>query len=340
LYRGGCQGTIDIVTACDNGYAQHAHVFVESLLSTNTENAFRVFILVPEGFRHTERLSELEHHANVELHFIQIGAALVDDLHVSEHITPAAYFRLLIGDVLPAHLQRVLYFDSDIIVAGDVLPLWQADLAENIVGAVADATPDQAQERTRRIVLTGAKTYFNSGVMLIDLTRWRAESIARKALKFCRENPERLRYWDQCALNFVLAGSVLNLSAIWNLQNWHVGNAVCGDDARKLMHSARIVHFTALKPWFYRCRHPFANRYWEFLRRTPWRDFVPPDRTALNIAQRQLRRFLPDWLVRSARPVLDGMLRLPMRVAAFHARPTGPVVGPLPKNRWISAESD
>jgi UDP-glucose/galactose:(glucosyl)LPS alpha-1,2-glucosyl/galactosyltransferase len=319
MLAAGCRDIIDIVTACDDGYAQHAHVLVESMLSTNADCNFRVYVLVPPGFRHADRLNKLEEHVNCEIKLVEIDPALVGNLRVSEHITSAAYFRLLIGDVLPARLKRVLYFDSDIVVAGDVLPLWQMDLDDHIIGAVADATPEEESERVRRIVLTGGKSYFNSGVMLVDLVRWRAEDIARKALAFCRDNPDRLRYWDQCALNYVLAGDVLSLDVVWNMQNWHVGKAAAEKDSESVFESVRVVHFTALKPWFYACRHPFAEMYWKFLKQTPWCDYVPPDRTFYNVAKRQLRSLLPDWLVRAARYDLS-TLQLPNQMPALQKK--------------------
>ena len=316
MLAAGCRDIVDIVTACDDGYAQHAHVLVESMLSTNPDCNFRVYVLVPAGFTHAGRLSQLENHANCEIALVEIDTALVGDLRVSGHITTAAYFRLLIGDVLPAKLKRILYFDSDIVVAGDVLPLWQTDLDDNIIGAVADATPEEEHERVRRIVLTGGKSYFNSGVMLVDLARWREEDIAGKALAFCREHPDRLHYWDQCALNYVLAGDVLSLDVVWNMQNWHVGKAAAEKDRQSVFDSARVVHFTALKPWFYACRHPFAEMYWKFLKQTPWSDYVPPDRTFANIVRRELRDLLPDWLVRAARYDLS-TLQLPNQMPAL-----------------------
>jgi UDP-glucose/galactose:(glucosyl)LPS alpha-1,2-glucosyl/galactosyltransferase len=319
MLAAGCRDIIDIVTACDDGYAQHAHVLVESMLATNADCNFRVYVLVPTGFAHAERLNQLGTHVNCEIRLIEIDAALVGDLRVSGHITSAAYYRLLVGDVLPRDLKRVLYFDSDIVVAGDVLPLWRTDLDDHIIGAVADATPEEEHERVRRIVLTGGKSYFNSGVMLIDLEQWRAEDITGKALAFCRDYPDRLRYWEQCALNYVLAGAVLSLDVVWNMQNWHVGKAAAENGRQSLFESVRVVHFTALKPWFYACRHPFADMYWKFLKQTPWSDYVPPDRTFVNIVKRQVRSLVPDWLVRAARYDLS-TLQLPNQLPTLQKK--------------------
>jgi lipopolysaccharide biosynthesis glycosyltransferase len=292
--------TIDIVTACDNSYAQHAHVFIASVLVGNPQSSFRVFVLVPQDFSHAPRLMQLEKHGNAKITFIEIKSALVEDLRVSQHITVAAYFRLLIGDVLPADIHRVLYFDSDIVVRGHLLPLWKTDLSNNIIGAVADAAVNKDTELKRGLGIAEEVPYFNSGVMLIDLDRWRSDEIASKALAFCREYPARLKYWDQCALNFVLTVACQDLSAIWNLQGAHVDT---GD--KQLLRDAKVVHFTAsFKPWHFQCRHPLASLYWALLRDTPWHGYVPPDRTMLNILKRVATLIFPARLVQSARTAL------------------------------------
>lgn len=285
--------TIDVVLACDDAYAQHAHVVIASMLASNSQHNFRAFLLVPAGFRHAQRLRELERYANCQLHVIEIDADRVRDLTVSEHISTTAYFRLLVGDVLPADVRRVIYFDSDIVVTGDLLGLWQVDLGQKIVGAVADATGDRDAELKGRLGMPREATYFNSGVMVIDLPRWRAHDIAARTLQFCREHAGRLTYWDQCALNVVLAGNVANVNVIWNVQSSHFSEPDHRDVTGDAVSRARVVHFTtAHKPWLYLCSHPLAGLYWKRLRDTPWRGYRPPDRTVGNVVKRQLRRLL------------------------------------------------
>jgi hypothetical protein len=48
------------------------------------------------------------------------------------------------------------------------------------------------------------------------LDRWRSEGIGQQLLAMLTERPERFRWWDQTAMNVLLRGRVLFLSADWN----------------------------------------------------------------------------------------------------------------------------
>ena len=46
---------------------------------------------------------------------------------------------------------------------------------------------------------------FNSGVMLIDLDKWRRENIESKLLEFIRKKNGKIQQGDQGALNAILS---------------------------------------------------------------------------------------------------------------------------------------
>jgi lipopolysaccharide biosynthesis glycosyltransferase len=41
-----------------------------------------------------------------------------------------------VQDVFPLDVDRVLYLDGDIVIAGDIEPLWNTDLEGALIGAV------------------------------------------------------------------------------------------------------------------------------------------------------------------------------------------------------------
>lgn len=85
------------------------------------------------------------------------------------HITQAMYYRYLFADMLPKTVTRLIYLDADIICKGNILPLWQTDLQGKVLGAVRDWGEAKSCDR---IGLKNGR-YFNSGVLLLDLTKWR-----------------------------------------------------------------------------------------------------------------------------------------------------------------------
>jgi hypothetical protein len=65
--------------------------------------------------------------------------------------------------------------------------------------------------------LSPSTPYCNTGVMVMNLKRWRTEEIARGALEYIRKFPQCVRYPDQDGLNAVLAGAWGLLDPKWNV---------------------------------------------------------------------------------------------------------------------------
>src|SRR5262249_26051824 len=191
---------------------------------------------------------------------IKVQEDALNDLAGGVHFTVMTYARLLIGDLLPREIDRVLYLDGDILVRGDIGELWTTDLRDRTLGAVVDLPP---YPYNRRLGLPDDTSYFNAGVLLIDLRRWRQLRVGERALSFAREHPERLAWADQCALNLVLHDDWRALDRVWNLQSMDVARLVNGHmrfdtvDPGQLR-AARLVHFNGRsKPWHYLNDPPF-----------------------------------------------------------------------------------
>ncbi|KAF2311038.1 hypothetical protein GH714_019258 [Hevea brasiliensis] len=48
---------------------------------------------------------------------------------------PLNYARIYLADIIPTHVRRVIYLDSDIIVVDDVAKLWDVDMEDKVVAA-------------------------------------------------------------------------------------------------------------------------------------------------------------------------------------------------------------
>jgi len=112
--------------------------------------------------------------------------------------------------------------------------------------------------------------YFNAGVMLIDLARWRAARVADSALNYLRAHWKSVAFWDQEGLNVALAGQWMELAPRWNRNV-----SVPGDRALGAVDGS-ILHFAGrLKPWLYKIRDPEFSLYLSYLDRTSWKGSRP-----------------------------------------------------------------
>ena len=284
---------ITLVFACDDTYAQHAHVAITSVIRYNVKHKLRVFILVPIEFKY-EKLMEDDLGQQCELVFIRVPAEMIGSVKVTGHISETAYFRILIGDLLPPSIHRVIYLDCDLIVSGDIEPLWSIELGDKIVGAVPDAIVKSDENLKYRLGLQLNDEYFNSGVMLINLKQWRNLNIGAQVMDFCHNRWDLISYWDQCALNYIFRANYLVLDENWNSQQWYLSKS--GKLKKNLIPT--IVHFvTGRKPWLYDHRPPMAHLYWKVLRLTPWRNYKPPGRTPSSFVRKWGKILAPEIFV-------------------------------------------
>jgi len=207
------------------------------------------------------------------------------DLHIKNGWTHTIFYRPLIEKLIPECHERVLYLDCDIIVEEDLSPLLRTELNGQIVGAVPErvvSCPYSGLSRWKELGLPADAPYFNSGVMLIDMERWREEQVGRRVLEYLHEYGPLLNIkGNQGGFNAVLAGRWKPLPQKWNVQTWYLDDELyrrfghAGVPTREELDEIRaapaIIHYThALKPWHVGCDHPHRDRFFRHLRRSGW----------------------------------------------------------------------
>src|SRR5215471_1704522 len=132
---------INIVTACDETFAQHSAVLLASLFSHNPALVFNISIIVPKSFSADSRLKIKNSLplGNSVLQFCTLHDGAVSNVKVYGHVTDVTYYKLLLSEILPRSTSLALYLDSDIIINGDISELVSTDLSCHAIGAVPDA---------------------------------------------------------------------------------------------------------------------------------------------------------------------------------------------------------
>jgi lipopolysaccharide biosynthesis glycosyltransferase len=217
--------------------------------------------------------------------------------------TVAVCFPLILAEVLPGHLDRVVYLDADVLVRGSIAPLFDIDLGGSMVGAVRDPRSPwlmTAQVPWRELSLEPAVPNFNNGVMAVPLSVWREREVAARSVSLLERYA--LPQLDQSALNVLANGTWKRLAPRFNAQNGHFFN---GDrslvwvveneaDVREAVESPVIVHFNAgeRRPWESGCVHPYATEWFAALEHTAWAGWRPPPTQRLRQSVGSVRRRL------------------------------------------------
>lgn len=197
-----------------------------------------------------------------------------------------AWYRVFLPELLP-EVDRVLYLDCDTIIRRNLSELWMTDLRGMPLGAVVNPLYPFMDCRFLDELGVRAESYFNSGVLLFDLQKWRASELTEHLLVRAREQG-RQEWPDQNALNVVLRDFWLPLPPAWNAQNtlFDLPMYMLAYDEAAIVEARAnpaIIHFIGpYKPWHFRCKHKFRHLYWEHLANTPWRDSAMLGKTILN----------------------------------------------------------
>jgi lipopolysaccharide biosynthesis glycosyltransferase len=174
---------------------------------------------------------------------------------------PLNYARNYLAELLEPCVGRVIYLDSDLIVVDDIFKLWNTSLGSAIIGAPeychANFTkyfssssfwsdPDLSS------IFSGRNPcYFNTGVMIMDLTKWRAQNCSRKIERWMKIQKERRIYELGSLPPFLLvfAGYVQPVEHRWN-QHGLGGDNVKGSCRPLHPGPVSLLHWSGEgKPW-------------------------------------------------------------------------------------------
>ena len=256
----------------DKNFGKFAGITITSLVHNNIEHDLIVHIvydeLLPEDLEKLQQMERL--YRNLTLRFYQITSTEGMTFVVPPgHITQAMYYRYLFADMLPETVTRLIYMDADIICKGDILPLWQLDLQGKVLAAARDYGEDRSCDR---IGLKNGR-YFNSGVLLMDLTKWRQQKLTQKLFQWLEQvGGTKILWGDQDALNGVIDGEFTELPKKYNC-------IIINNTLLKAAAEDVIVHYIDyIKPWHIYCLDSDEKKlYWKYVQKSLWDDLVPLD---------------------------------------------------------------
>ena len=270
-----------IAFACDEGYAKHVAVVMQSILANATvTDRYEFHILTMDLSLNAEsRLSEIASHSNATTIVHR-----VDPIRLAGFPTGSlpleTYLRLLLPEILPEY-EKIIYLDADLIVMDSLAELWDCPIDDNAIAAAIDTITilrgEQILSHFKALHLPEEHVYFNAGVLLLNLKVLREIQLLEKVKTWVSKYADLMINSDQDVLNVVLAGRVKYFHLRWNLQapliapiqlGWK-----CSKDHINAVSNPAIVHYvTNRKPWRKEFKLPYQSLYFKYLAQTPWQE--------------------------------------------------------------------
>ena len=192
-----------VVFAGDYAYIRQIETAIKSLCRHNSH--VKVYVLnqdIPQ-----------EWFSRLRIYLQEMGGDLIDCKLIGQqfqmnwsnklpHINHMTFARYFIPDFVAE--DKVLYLDSDLVVTGDLTPLFELDLGENYLAAARSCF--------------GAGVGFNAGVLLINNKKWKLDNIRQQLVELTEKEHENVGEGDQSILNILFQNSCYQLEDTYNFQ--------------------------------------------------------------------------------------------------------------------------
>lgn len=281
-------GAIHIAMASDERFAMHLNVAAASILENSDKAKPLCIHVIHDGLSDAAMLKfeSLKSIRPFEPDWLKISHEDFKEFKIPRNLSVMTNVRLKLPNLLPS-VPRLIYLDCDIVVLDGIEKLWGFDLR----GKAAGAVPDYGI-KTRKIERIGCqgRSYFNAGVLLLDLDKLRAEDSVKGCVEAmqCPFKPKN----DQEILNIVLRGDWAELPLRWDVQA-PVTPAEAkangyGDIAsvEAAIADPAIIHFTSYKPSSHLFDGVGGELYFKYLAMTAYSSYKVNDKTWRNIIVR------------------------------------------------------
>lgn len=273
---------IHVVFASDDKYVRYLAVAIASLLKSSAPGDEFDFYVLDAGIgqQSKEKIEKLNRIKRFSITYIIVDSAIFKDcppLSCGSHTNVVTYYRFLLGDLLP-QLDRVIYLDTDVIARQSIAGFWQTDI-DNVFAAGVKDEWEFIQTYKGQMGFAPEDEYFNAGVLLLNLKKWRQENVTQKLF----ENRKRLNELkifytgDQDTFNYTFKGATRFLPWGYNVQQ----STFWGRDAeaRAKENEAYLIHYNGPeKPDTQVCQHAFRDEFWKFYELTEF--YVEPKKAA------------------------------------------------------------
>ncbi len=251
---------INVGIACDENYSKYAGVVIASVLYNSKQDDTLCFYILTDGLseKTQSEILKLKEIKNCEIKFITLDDKLFEaykNIKTHSYIPICGYYRLKLSSILP-NVDKIIYFDCDVVINKSLKELYESDLGENIAGGVRDIN---------RRMLKRNPSYVNSGVLVMDLKKIREQNIEDEFLNWTEKNIDTIKLGDQEIINEVLKGRIQILDDRWNVQSSNFTNR------SSYTKNPWIIHYVSKrKPWHFGSFSYHKDYYFKYLQLTPW----------------------------------------------------------------------
>jgi lipopolysaccharide biosynthesis glycosyltransferase len=215
---------IPIFFACDDNYIPFLGTAIHTLIKNASKDYHYRAIVLNAGIKEENkaRVKALENeHLSIDFFNIEeVISKHYDELalRLRDYYSVAIYYRMFIATLFPQY-EKAIYLDADLILVGDISELYHTNIEGKLVGAINDRlvldVPEFAAYASEAVGIA-AHEYFNSGVLVMNLKKFREDDIENKFLHLLETYNFDSVCPDQDYLNVLCRNDKVLLPIGWN----------------------------------------------------------------------------------------------------------------------------
>ena len=251
---------IEIMLVSDQNYAPFLATTMVSILKNAAPEDVLSFHIVDAGLspRDLEIVEGMKSIRPFELHYYKPNLSEFLKLFPDDigDFPLVCNYRLFLTEFLPQDLDKILYMDVDVVALGSLRELWETPFEDRFVAAAKDKLIPDQQYHLDALELSSDHLYFNSGIMLVNVKKWREDNLLPKILRTSVKIRDKNVYQDQDVINVVAdeIGYKKISSTKWIC---HPTDYVEGE--------TRVLHFMGIRQ-----EHPHLDILTSYAKQTPY----------------------------------------------------------------------
>lgn len=303
---------MNVLYLSDNNYAVFLGVSITSLFENNCSVENLTVYIIDDNISQDNKdiLSSIGYKYGRKIVFLDIseGIRKLRDMGAPLYRgSYTTYLKLFTFRLLPDDVHRILFIDTDTVVAGDISEIDDINMEGNPVSAVID---NLASLDKLCLGYSKEDLWFNMGVMLVDVDLWKRMNCEQIMIDTMQQRCAYVAV-DQNILNIGLHGRISVLDPAFNITQHHqvysyklflklfpqkfFYSEEVMEEAKKHPIIYHFERFIGESPWHKNNVTFYSNEFDKYLAMTPWKEYEkkPANTSIILKLEKMLYRLLP-----------------------------------------------
>lgn len=297
---------IDICYYSSDFYAPYTGISMYSLLKNNKDLNFRLHCIdcgISEDNKHKMQLMANDYGKEFIFHdYTLMEKYIRDDLQLPVCNGSYATYIKIFPDKIFSDYDNILFIDGDTIINGSLEPLFETKMHDQLFAAVKVSLineswiydeNDPSNLRLQYSLKFHNVGYYNIGVFLINLKKWKEIDFGKQIMKTADEHLEIISKADDIPIDEMLINLTVlkkenqnfvhQMPSKFNCVSHNIPfrralavNLKCGyidkNDFIEAYYHPVIIHFCIFKPWFTDTYSIYSDEIQKYRLDSPWYD--------------------------------------------------------------------